>query len=164
MIKIQLLSIILSILISYNLYPNTTKDSVKYNDRHSHSENELGIAISPAYFIKENVLTYAVHVHYTRFISNTKFGLGVSYERIVLSPKHNTYGLVFAYMPIDNLSFTLSPGITYEDNNPKSLLAFHFETTYEIEFESFHIGPSIEFAYDPNDYHLSLGIHFGYGF
>jgi len=26
------------------------------------------------------------------------------------------------------------------------------------------IGPSSEFAYDPEDIHLSLGLHIGYGF
>ena len=35
---------------------------------------------------------------------------------------------------------------------------------YEFEFESFHIGPLLELAYHPEDFHISLGIHVGWGF
>ena len=34
----------------------------------------------------------------------------------------------------------------------------------EFEFNNFHIGPVLEFAYDPEDYHISLGLHIGFGF
>lgn len=40
----------------------------------------------------------------------------------------------------------------------------HFEISYEFEFANFHIGPAMELAYDPEDFHLSLGLHLGYGF
>ncbi len=147
-----------------NIFGQTQEKTIKNSNSHEHSKNEIGISISPAYFVKENVMTFAMHIHYTRNIPNTKFGIGISFERIVLAPKHNTFGLVFAYRPIERLSFTLSPGITFEDNNSDSLFAMHIETAYEFDLGSFHIGPAFEFAYDPNDYHLSLGIHVGYGF
>jgi hypothetical protein len=155
---------LLTIIISSNIFAQTSKDTVKSTDTHGHHKNEIGIAISPAYFIKEKVLTYAMHIHYTHNIPKTKFGLGISFERIFLAPKHSTFGLVLAYKPIEKLSFTLTPGVTYEDENPIALFALHIETAYEFELGSFHIGPALEFAYDPNDYHIGLGIHVGYGF
>ena len=146
------------------MYFNTLAQSVEETEKHEHSKNEIGIAISPAYFLKEKVWTFAMHLHYTCIIPKTKFGIGASFERIALDPKHSTYGLVLAYYPIEKLSFTLSPGITYEDANAELFFAMHIETAYEFEIGNFHIGPAFEFAYDPNDYHLSLGIHIGYGF
>ena len=154
----------LTSIVSSNIYGQTAIDTSKYIDSHEHSKNEIGIAISPAYFINEKVWTFALHIHYTRIIPKTKFGIGASFERIVFDPKHSTFGLVLAYYPIEKLSFTLSPGMTFEDDNPGALFALHLETAYEFEIGNFHIGPAFEFAYDPNDYHISLGVHVGYGF
>ncbi|MCF6350462.1 MAG: hypothetical protein L3J23_05455 [Flavobacteriaceae bacterium] len=138
--------------------------TVKGVDTHEHNKNEIGVSISPAYFVNEEVWTFAMHIHYTRIIPKTKFGIGASFERIVLDPKHSTFGLVFAYYPIEKLSFALSPGLTFEDADSTAFFALHLEATYGFEVGNFHVGPAFEFAYDPNDYHLSLGIHVGYGF
>ena len=35
---------------------------------------------------------------------------------------------------------------------------------HEFEIKNIHIGPALEFAYEPEDFHISLGIHLGYGF
>ncbi len=155
---------LLATIMSSKIFAQTPKDIVENIDNHEHHKNEIGIAISPVYFINENALTYSMHIHYTHNIPKTKFGMGVSFERIFLAPKHSTFGLVLAYRPVEKLSFVLSPGITFEDDDPTSLFALHIETAYEFELGSFHIGPTFEFAYDPNDYHISIGIHIGYGF
>ena len=154
----------LTIITSSNIFGQTPEETVKNIGEHEHSKNEIGIASSPAYFLKEKVFTYAMHIHYTHNVANTKFGIGASFERIFLAPEHSTFGFVLAYRPIEKLSITLSPGVTFEDDNPNSLFALHIETAYEFELGIFHVGPAFEFAYDPNDYHLSLGIHLGYGF
>ena len=151
-------------IISSEIFGQSVKDTVNNIDNHEHRKNEIGIAISPAYFTNEKVFTFAMHIHYTRNIAETKFGIGISFERIFLAPKHSTFGFVLAYRPIEKLSFTLSPGITFEEDNPVSLFALHLEIAYGFELGRFHIGPAFEFAYDPNDYHLSLGIHLGYDF
>jgi hypothetical protein len=63
------------------------------------------------------------------------------------------------------LSFNLSPGLTYEAaNGNKPNLSAHFESTYYFAFDHFHIGQAAEIAYDQEDYHKSLGLHIGYGF
>ncbi len=93
------------------------------------------------------------------------FGIGLGYERIFDEHKHNTFGVVASYRPIDPLSLNLSPGVTYEGSESDHLdFALHVEATYEFEISNVHIGPVFEFAYDPEDYHLSLGLHIGYGF
>jgi len=162
--RLLFLLMLLTTTLSFNTYGQSAKEPSKNSDSHEHSKNEIGIAISPAYFINEKVWTFAMHFHYTRLIPKTKFGIGASFERVVLDPKHSTFGLVIAFYPIEKLSFTLSPGMTIEDADPEALFALHLETAYEFEIGNFHIGPAFEFAYDPNDYHISLGIHVGYGF
>jgi len=158
------LLIFLMAIASYSTFGQSGEDTLKGTHTHEHSKNEIGIALSPAYFLFEKAWTFAMHIHYTRIVPNTKFGLGASFERIVLDPEHSTFGFVIAYYPVEKLSFTLSPGVTYEDANEVSLFALHIETAYEFELGKIHIGPAFEFAYDPNDYHLSLGLHVGYGF
>tara|TARA_R110002072_G_scaffold271987_1_gene432050 strand:- start:32255 stop:32749 length:495 start_codon:yes stop_codon:yes gene_type:complete len=133
-------------------------------EQHEHGKNEIGLAIAPAYFVKEEVITLSMHLHYIRTISHSKFGLGASFERIAFDPKHSTLGLVFTYRPIEGLNFSTSPGITFEDGNPGAFFALHLEAAYEFEIGDFHIGPAIEFARDPNDSHLSIGVHFAYSF
>ena len=78
--------------------------------------------------------------------------------------KHNTIGFVASYRPTDGLNLNASPGLTFEDGNSKANFALHLETSYEFEFNDFHIGPVLEFAYDPEDIHISFGLHIGFGF
>lgn len=147
-------------LISLKAY--TQKES---HDGHSHHKNEIGIANSPVYYVKEKEFSYGLHIHYVRNISETKFGIGIGYERIFDDHEHTTFGIVGSYRPIEGLSINCAPGITYEHNKiAESAFAIHLETAYEWEIKDFHIGPVFEVAYDPEDYHISLGLHLGFGF
>ena len=135
------------------------------NDHHSHHKNEIGVANSAVYFVKEETFNYGLHLHYIRTVGESKFGLGVGYERIFDDHGHNTIGLVGSFRPIHPLSFILSPGVSLEDDHfdePK--FALHAETSYEFEIGNLHIGPLLEVAYDPDDVHISLGLHLGIGF
>ncbi len=137
-------------------------------DGHGNSDNhknEIGIANSPIYIIKEKEFAYGLHAHYIRGLKETKFGIGVGYERIFDEHKHNTIGVILSYAPIEHLALSLSPGITFNDNNASDLnFGLHLETLYEFEIGIFHIGPVAEFAYAVEDYHVSLGLHLGFGF
>jgi hypothetical protein len=51
----------------------------------------------------------------------------------------------------------------FVDRGANSMYQF-IETAYEFEIKNFHVGPAFEFAYDPEDFHISLGLHCGFGF
>jgi hypothetical protein len=136
----------------------------KPREHHEHHKNEIGIANSPVYFTKEKGFAYGLHLHYVRNIPKTRFGLGFGYERILDEHQHTTFGLVGTYRPIEKVSFNVSPGVTFEKASKSAIFALHLETAYEWEIRNFHIGPAFEFAYDPEDFHTSLGLHIGYGF
>lgn len=131
---------------------------------HKHHKNEISMANSPVYFTNENVVAYGIHFHYVRKIPKTDLALGLGYEKIFDQHGHNTLGVVCSYRPINKLAFNTSPGVTFEDIGGPPQFTLHLETAYEFEWEDFHIGPVFEFAYDKEDNHLSLGLHFGYGF
>lgn len=143
---------------------NSVAQTREHPDDHDHHKNEIGVANSAVYFVKEQVFAYGLHMHFVRRISKSKFGIGLGYERIFDEHKHNTIGLVATYRPIARLNLNVSPGLTFEDKNSMLNFALHLETSYEFEINNFHIGPALEFAFDPEDYHISLGLHIGYGF
>jgi len=136
-------------------------DSSIHSDNH---ENEIGIANSTVYLLKEKEFAYGLHAHYIRDLKETKFGIGIGYERIFDEHKHNTIGIILSYAPPGHFDLSLSPGITFDDNDAKLNFGIHLETLYEFEIGIFHIGPVAEFAYAVEDYHVSLGLHFGFGF
>jgi hypothetical protein len=136
-----------------------------HNHENEHPKNELGISLSPVYFIKGEELSVTTHLHYVYNFQNTKFGIGLGYERIFDEHKHNFLGFELNYRPIHQLILNISPGVAFEgDQFHEKEFALHFESVYEFEFKSFHIGPVFELAYHPEDFHISLGIHLGLGF
>lgn len=143
---------------------NLFAQSVEGNENHEHHKNEIGVANSIVYFAKEQVFAYGLHVHYLRNIPKSRFGIGIGYERIFDQHKHNTISLVVAYRPIERLSLNVSPGLLVEDKSSMVNFALHLEAAYEFEIKNFHVGPAFEFAFDPEDYHICLGLHIGYGF
>jgi hypothetical protein len=163
-IKSKLFLTFFSAIFSLNIFAQTTENSYKDLKIQEHHKNEIGISYSPVYLLKEKVFSSGLHIHYVHNIQKSKFGIGVGYERIFEKHKHNTFGLEATYIPIEQLNFSLSPGLAFEDNNSKVNFALHLETSYEFEIKEFHIGPAFEFAYHPEDFHISLGIHVGYGF
>lgn len=146
--------------LSTNLY---SQDKQEHNHEHEHL-TELGMANSLVYFVNEEEFAYGIHFHAVRSIPHTKFGIGLGYERIFDEHKHNTIGVVGAYNPNNNLHLAVSPGIAFEGteiSNPR--FALHLESVYDFQLGNIHLGPLLEFAYDGEGYHISLGIHLGLG-
>lgn len=143
---------------------NNVNDSLHngHGHEHEHHKNEMGIANSPVYLLHEKNFCYGLHIHYIRNINNSKLGLGLGFERIFDEHKHNTFGLVAKYRIIDELSFIVSPGIMLEDENLNKInFALHLETEYEFDIDPFCIGPVVGCAFDSEDIHISIGVHFG---
>jgi len=140
---------------------------IAQNDEHieHNHHNEIGIANASVYFLNEKEFAYGLHIHYLRSINHSQFGIGLGYEKIFDQHQHQTIGIVGNFKPNDRININVSPGITFEDQEYSIIrFAMHLETSYEIEIYDFHLGPVLEFAYDPEDIHISLGIHIGYGF
>lgn len=160
---------IIVLIISFSLFPFIAFSQSDQHDshdihHHDHHNNEISIANSFVTYLQGDETAYGLHVHYVRNLSDSPFGVGMSYERIFDEHKHNTIGIVASYRPVERFALSLSPGIAFEDSGSHSSLALHIETTYEFPLGDFHIGPLVEFAIDKEDQHLSFGIHVGLGF
>ena len=171
--KIQLKALLLILfgIISISAYSQEKHHDREHDHDHDHDHDhphhlyELGVANTLVYFAGENEFAYGLHFHLLRNIKHSRFGFGLMYERIFDEHGHNTIGVVGSYNPFRSLHINIAPGIAFEDEEPSDLkFAFHAETIYDFHIGRFHIGPLLEFAVDPEDYHLSLGLHIGYGF
>lgn len=159
------LLILTFLIINYKQSFAQNKEKSKDNHEHTHIKNEFGFANSPVFFLNENKIAYGLHFHFIRQISSSKLGIGFGYEMIFDNHKHKTIGIVCSYNPTNNITLNLSPGFAFENNLIKnSQLAMHIESTYNFEFKKYHIGPIIELGIDKKDKHLSIGLHFGFGF
>jgi len=154
----------LCLLIGLSINLAQAQSDEEHSSDHEHHRHEIGMANSPVYYLKEKIFAYGLHAHYLYSLEHTKFALGLGYERIFDEHKHSTYSLVFGYRPAERLSLIASPGITYEQAEPGGAFSLHLEASYEYEIGNIHIGPVFEVAYDPEDIHLSLGLHLGFGF
>lgn len=155
---------IILFLLAMSLVPLSSAAQEEH-EHHEHPANELGVANSGVYFPGEEGASYGLHMHYLRALGHSRFRLGAGFERIFDQHKHNTVGVVAGYAVAHGLTFLISPGATFEDEDPSELLpALHVEMTYEWDLGPVHVGPVIEWAYDPEDTHVSLGLHLGIGF
>lgn len=152
------------VFIAFQTSAQTESNEIAKTHNHEHHRNEIGIENSPVYFINEKVLAYGLHIHFVRNIPKTRLGIGLGYERIFDDHRHNTFGLVGIIRPAENISFSVIPGLTFEDKEKSARFSIHLEAAYEWEIKDFHIGPVIKFAYDQEDYHTGIGLHIGYGF
>lgn len=122
------------------------------------------MANSAVFFPGEAAWSYGLHLHFMRTIGHSRFRLGAGYERIFDVHKHNTVGVVAGYTLVHGWSAMVSPGLTFEEAHPGEFLpTVHLETTYEFDVGRSHIGPMVEWAWDPEDTHMSIGVHVGVG-
>lgn len=156
-------TLLLAFSILYPSFMSAQQDDTDH-EHHHHHRSEIGIANAAVYFVNEEEFAYGLHIHYVHGIGESDFSIGLGYERIFDEHKHNTLGLVFMYRPEERLSFSISPGLAFEDEESHTNFAVHLETAYEFEIRNFHIGPVLEAAFDREDVHLSLGLHLGFGF
>ena len=67
-----LLPLVVTVL-SLNLPAQKIENSEKDLDNHEHHKNEIGIANSSVYFLKEKVFAYGLHIHYVKSIGKYFF-------------------------------------------------------------------------------------------
>jgi len=123
---------------------------------------EIGLSNALVYTLGEGHVAYGLHVHGIYSFGEVPLGLGLGYELVVGEHQHHTLGCMFCYRPMGPLNLCVAPGITFEGT--EVLFGAHVEATYEFDLLGFHVGPTVGFAYNSDDMHLSLGLHTGVGF
>ena len=146
------------------LFPSLSQagDHDEHHHGHESGSVEAGLSNSLVYVPGEEIFAYGLHVHALYTFAETPFGLGLGYEFIAGEHLHQTVGPMFCYRHTDPLNLCVSPGVIFEDDNVA--LSVHVETTYEFELHDLHLGPTLGFAYNAEDIHISLGLHTGLQF
>lgn len=158
----KLAGLVIFLIVFYSAKAQKQEPDEHFHDHHS---NEIAVASTSVYLLGEKEFALGLHVHYVYNIPNTKFGLGVGYERIFDDHNHNLLGIIGSYRPIEHLNLNLSPGLKYQKFSLSTVeFAIHVETSYEFEIKNFHLGPVAGIAFSPGDFHIGLGIHLGIGF
>ena len=126
---------------------------------------EIGLAPGLAYIPNDDAFALGLHLHLVATLGETRWGVGAGAERLFDAHGHTTLSAVVQFRIFDPWSVIVAPGVTIPDGNASNVEpSIHFETAYEFMFKHFHIGPSFEVAIDPEETHLTIGIHFGVGF
>ena len=156
--------IILFVLICINLsvqasFPELEEGYVRF-------PYEFGISNGIVYNFSEEQYAYGLHVYFIKnFGISKKMGIGAGYETIFDDHGHNTACVLLHYMPFEHISVNIAPGLVFLESAPnKSRFALHAEVLYEFNVGAFHIGPSIGAAFNPEDFHASVGLHCAIGF
>ena len=148
------------------------------HDEHDHLHtNEIGISLAAVAFNNDEPMAFGLHAHYIRQIGSSRFGVGLGVEYIFNDVKHQTYSAVFQYSPTHHLHLIAAPGVAVEvegahddeheqeresdtgETAHEIAPALHLEAVYEFGLGMFDIGPAVEFAIDPHEIHMSLGLH-----
>ncbi len=132
---------------------------------HEHHPWELGGALGAVFSIEEKHTAPGIHAHVLRNLGEEKkFGVGIGFETILDEHQHLNFGIPVNYNTHRGFIFTATPGVLFKKETDWELNpSVHLETLYEFAFDHFHTGPMIELALAPNDIHLMLGIHIGFG-
>ena len=160
----KILNTLLLIFISFTAFAQNNSNT-KDAHHHDHHKNEVGIGYSPVYQTSEKEIVNSIHLHYLRNISDSRFNLGLGYEKIFSDHNHDMVNFIGSAMVSDHLSFSLAPGLVLENSKFDDVkFALHFELFYEFEFENFHVGPMAGYSLSKEDNHIGAGIHLGYIF
>ena len=144
---------------------NHTHDD--HHHDHVHHKYHLGLGLSAAKVLNEDIVAPALHLHFIRqFGHHYQFGLGLGYEGIASDDWHNSLNLLFNYRPLHYLSLLAGPGISFagHDGHRKILPAFQSEIIFEFNLRGLHLGPMLGLGFDKHDAHISAGLHIGIGF
>ncbi|MCK5028015.1 MAG: hypothetical protein KAR57_00170 [Bacteroidales bacterium] len=135
-------------------------------DGHIQFPYEIGVSNGIVYSFSEEQYAYGLHVYFIKkFGISKKLGIGAGYEAIFDGHSHNTVCVLLHYTPFKHISVNVAPGLVFLESEPdKSRFALHTEILYEFHIGVFNIGPSIGAAFNPDDFHTSVGVHLAVGF
>jgi len=144
-------------------------EHIDHNSLHIAEESgfELGISVGYAYLKEEKDQGTVLHAHLMKRLSGDGiqkyFSLGFGVETIFSNEQHYGAMLTLAAHPSDNIIFSLSPGVEWEEHEgeTKSSYATHIEAAYVFEISHYHIGPVIGYSKTQDDEHYTIGVHIG---
>jgi hypothetical protein len=137
--------------------------SVQAQDEHK-ERHHIGISGGITGAFPETKYIPGGHLHYSYLykIKNLQMGIGTGLEYLIDKHQHIGIDLSFSFFPTEDFEISIAPGIVFI-NNVKEY-ATHIELAYSFDIKSIHLGPLIETAVSKDDFHLTLGIHLGFGF
>lgn len=147
------------------LSPTLVAPAIAIADTHAHEREhnhgfEIGFGPGLAYLSSEKEFVAGLHVHALAVLGGP-WSLGLGYEKLFDDHTHNTFNVVGQYRLAERWSASFAPGITFEGD--EILPSAHLETAYEFMLGPVHAGPSLEVAVDPDEVHITLGLHIGFG-
>ncbi len=159
-------NIILLIVVFFCVNFSAQAGSSEVQEGHMSLPYEIGISNGIVYSFSEEQFAYGLHIYFIKkFGVSKKLGIGAGYEVIFNEEEHNTVCVLLHYMPLKHISVNIAPGLVFLESEPnKSRFALHTEILYEFEIGIFQIGPSIGAAFNPEDFHASVGVHLAVGF
>jgi len=135
---------------------------------HEHSHNyEMSLAAGIVSLPGDEWMSFGLHIHLVRTAGNSKWlGIGLAGEFIFDEHMHISIGPIAEFRVYKGLVFSYSPGLLIIKEEQENDLQFsqHFETAYEFELGSFHVGPAAGIGIAKEGMHIFGGVHLGIHF
>ena len=148
-------------LLFFTSYFSSAQTIVKDHDHNKHENAlfEIGISSGLVRIIEGKHTTAGFHTHITKRVSKKlPILVGIGYEYIIDEHQHHALGFVLGYSVIEDLTISISPGVTINEGKFTS----HFEINYGFDIgKNIHLGPLLEYAYAKDDNHITVGLHLG---
>ena len=134
-----------------------------------HPRNEIGISAGALYSPDHKEWGQTAHIHYFRTISRrSHWSLGGLVEQAWLDGSHFTFAAGAKYQPFDRFSLSVLPGVkllNHDYSDKQTLFSLHLEAVYDLfNWEKFHLGPAVDYAWAKNHTHFMIGIHGAFSF
>lgn len=146
---------------------------------HAHDgRNEIGVSTGAFYAIDDKEWGTGVHLHYFRTLGpHSRWAVGAFAEQAWMDENHFSFGIGGKFEVLEGLHVGAFPGLTFakhnhehsghnhNDDKTKAKFSMHMEAVYDlIEWNSFHLGPVVDYSWSKDDSHFTLGVHMAYCF
>lgn len=144
-------------------------------DGHDHADHghdvsgpELGISAGYVHLAEDDDDVPGVHAHLMKRLGDEgirrHFAAGVGAEYLFAEERHYAVMCSLAAYPWRGLVLSVSPGVQWAEHEEETEAEYstHLEAAYVFSFDTYDLGPVIDYSWTRDEEHYMVGLHMGF--